>query len=108
MKSSKIKTSKLKSLPSQDPHSVRADKERNLQASIGKEVFDFRRSNKITFKELPNQTGLSMGMLSKIENGVTSPSLTTLQLLANALGVPLTVLSQSYEEEREAVHIKAG
>ena len=71
MKSSKIKTSKLKSLRSQDPNSVRADKERNLQAAIGKEVLDFRRSNKITFKELSDQTGLSMGMLSKIENEVT-------------------------------------
>ena len=108
MKSSKIKTSKLKSLRSQDPNSVRADKERNLQAAIGKEVLDFRRSNKITFKELSDQTGLSMGMLSKIENGVTSPSLTTLQLLANALGVPLTALFRRYEEDREAVHTKAG
>lgn len=108
MKSSKIKTSKFKSLPSQDPHSVRADKERNLEAAIGKEVRDFRRSKKITVKELSDQTGLSMGMLSKIENGVTSPSLTTLQLLANALGVPLTALFRRYEEDREAVHTKAG
>ena len=108
MKSSKIKTSKLKSLLSQDPHSVRADKERNLEVAIGKEVRAFRRSKKITVKELSDQTGLSMGMLSKIENGVTSPSLTTLQLLANALGVPLTALFRRYEEDREAVHTKAG
>ena len=108
MKSSKIKTSKLKSLPSQDPHSVRTDKERNLEAAIGKEVRNFRGSKKITVKELSDQTGLSMGMLSKIENGVTSPSLTTLQLLANALGVPLTALFRRYEEDREAVHTKSG
>ena len=108
MNSTKPKPSKLKSLPAQDPHSVRVDKERNLEAEIGKEVRDFRRSKKITVKELSEQTGLSMGMLSKIENGVTSPSLTTLQLLANALGVPVTALFRRYEEDREAVHTKAG
>ena len=47
-------------------------------------------------------------MLSKIENGNTSPSLTTLQTLANALSVPLTSFFRQYEERREAVHTKAG
>ena len=31
-----------------------------------------------------------------------------MQLLANALGVPLTALFRRYEEDREAVHTKAG
>ena len=53
-------------------------------------------------------TDLSIGMLSKIENGNTSPSLTTLQTLANALSVPLTSFFRGYEERREAVHTKAG
>lgn len=47
-------------------------------------------------------------MLSKIENGNTSPSLLTLQTLANALSVPLTSFFRQYEERREAVHTKAG
>ena len=47
-------------------------------------------------------------MLSKIENGVTSPSLTTLQTLANALSVPLTSFFKGFEQQREAVHTKAG
>jgi transcriptional regulator with XRE-family HTH domain len=38
-----------------------------------------RQNQRITVKELSDETGLSIGMLSKIENGVTSPSLTTLQ-----------------------------
>ncbi len=32
----------------------------------------------MTVADLSNRTGLSIGMLSKIENGNTSPSLTTL------------------------------
>jgi hypothetical protein len=47
-------------------------------------------------------------MLSKIENGNTSPSLTTLQLLADALSVPLTSFFRRFEERRDAVHTKAG
>ena len=34
--------------------------------------------------------GLSVGMLSKIERGVSSPSLSTLTAVAAALNVPLT------------------
>ena len=47
-------------------------------------------------------------MLSKIENGNTSPSLTTLQTLADALSVPLTSFFRGFEERHEAVHTKAG
>jgi transcriptional regulator with XRE-family HTH domain len=60
-----------------------------------------RQNQRITVKELSEQTGLSIGMLSKIENGVTSPSLTTLQSLAHALNVPLTALFRQFEERRE-------
>ena len=97
-----------KPVPAQDPHKLRFDKERNLESAIGKEVKTFRQNQGITVKELSEQTGLSIGMLSKIENGVTSPSLNTLQLLASALGVPITSLFRRYEEAREAVHTRSG
>ena len=47
-------------------------------------------------------------MLSKIENGMTSPSLTTLQILANVLSVPITSFFRGFEEKREAVFVKVG
>ncbi len=97
------------SLPlAQDPHRVRVEKERNLEVAIGKEVKALRQNRGITVKELAEQTGLSIGMLSKIENGMTSPSLTTLQLLAHGLGVPLTTFFRGFEEKREAIHTRAG
>lgn len=92
----------------QDPHRVRFDKERNLEVAIGKEVKALRQAQKITVTELSEQTGISLGMLSKIENGATSPSLTTLQLLASGLGVPVTAFFRRFEEKREAVHTKDG
>jgi DNA-binding XRE family transcriptional regulator len=66
----------------QDPHRVIAGRERNLETAIGRQVRGLRQNQRITVKELSDQTGLSIGMLSKIENGITSPSLTTLQSLA--------------------------
>jgi transcriptional regulator with XRE-family HTH domain len=47
-------------------------------------------------------------MLSKIENGATSPSLSTLQALAKALQVPLTTFFRDYDEMRTATFVKAG
>jgi mannose-6-phosphate isomerase-like protein (cupin superfamily) len=47
-------------------------------------------------------------MLSKIENGATSPSLSTLQALSKALQIPFTFLFKRYEEFRAATFVKAG
>ncbi len=93
---------------SQDPHRVREISERNLEAAIGREVRIFRRQQGMTVADLAQITGLSIGMLSKIENGNTSPSLTTLQVLSHAFSVPVTSFFKSYEERREAHHVKAG
>ena len=93
----------------QDPHRTRdGEREKVLEIAIGREVRAFRKQQEITVAELSNATGLSIGMLSKIENGNTSPSLTTLQTLANALSVPLTSFFRRFEETRQAVHTKSG
>lgn len=92
----------------QDPHSTRDDREKVLEVAIGREVRAFRRQKGITVADLAELTGLSIGMLSKIENGNTSPSLTTLQALSHALSVPLTAFFRGFEEHREAVHTPAG
>lgn len=92
----------------QDPHVVRDEREKVLEVAIGREVRAYRRQQEITVAELSTITGLSIGMLSKIENGNTSPSLTTLQTLANALSVPLTSFFRGFEEKRQAVHTKSG
>jgi transcriptional regulator with XRE-family HTH domain len=93
---------------SQDPHALREPKVNNLEIAIGHEVRAFRKQLGITGADLASATGLSLGMLSKIENGNTSPSLTTLQSLSRALGVPLTAFFRRFEEPRNAVFVKAG
>lgn len=79
-----------------------------LAEAIGKQVRTLRKKLNITVAMLARQSGLSTGMLSKIENGQTSPSLATLTALANALQVPVTSLFSHYEEQRDVSYIKAG
>ena len=83
--------SRIAPVLSQNPHKTsNRSREKVLEVAIGREVRAFRRQHNVTVADLAKSTGLSIGMLSKIENGVTSPSLTTLQTLANTLSVPLT------------------
>lgn len=95
-------------IPTQDPHKLREEKEHNLERAIGREIRDLRRRRGMTVARMAEAAGLSPGMLSKIENGATSPSLTTLQALAAALSVPVTAFFRRFGERREAVHVKAG
>ena len=92
----------------QDPHKTTGALTNVLEVAIGREVRGVRKQQGMTVADLSRTTGLSVGMLSKIENGNTSPSLTTLQTLANALSVPLTSFFRGFETRREAVHTKAG
>lgn len=82
--------------------------ENQLEIAIGLQVRAFRRQLNMTVAELSKQAQLSPGMLSKIENGLTSPSLATLKSLSQALNVPVTSFFRKYEEERDASFVKAG
>ena len=92
----------------QDPHRLKGEREKILELAIGREVRANRRQQNITVADLAQMTGISIGMVSKIENGNTSPSLSTLETLSNALGVTLTSFFRRFEESRSAIHTKAG
>ena len=93
----------------QDPHLGRSEpREKVLEVAIGRQVRSVRTRQNMTVADLAQLTGLSIGMLSKIENGHTSPSLTTLQTLADVFSVPITSFFRSFEERRHAVHTKSG
>jgi transcriptional regulator with XRE-family HTH domain len=92
----------------QDPHKVGPAEGRHLEQAIGREVRNFREKLGLTIAELAKSSRISAGMLSKIENGTTSPSLSTLQALSRALHVPVTALFRSFEEANEATFVKAG
>ena len=92
----------------QDPHRLREERENILEVAIGHEVRNYRQKAGMTVADLSRRTGLSIGMLSKIEHGNTSPSLTTLQSLSNALSVPVTAFFRQFEDVHDAVHTQTG
>src|SRR5437899_6430292 len=79
-----------------------------LEAGIGAEVRRLRKSLDLTVVELGLAAGISAGMLSKIENGAISPSLGTLDALAQALNVPISDLFAESEERRDCSFVKSG
>jgi transcriptional regulator with XRE-family HTH domain len=86
----------------------RSKRDNRLELCIGREVRHQRQKHDMTVTELADLAGLSSGMLSKIENGLTSPSLATLQSLASALNVSVTSLMRRFEERRDATFVPAG
>ncbi len=79
-----------------------------LEVAIGRQVRQFRQQLNMTVVEVAKLAGLSPGMLSKIENGQTSPSLATLRSLSLALNVPVTAFFRKYEEQRDATLVRGG
>jgi len=75
---------------------------------IAARVRELRLQLRLTVAQLSSRSGLSKGMLSKMENAKTSPSLATLTRLSSALDVPLTAFFRGLDEERDVLLVKAG
>lgn len=78
-----------------------------MQEHIGNQVRRLRLSRNLSLRELAQRSGLNINTLSLIENGKTSPSVTTLQQLAMALGVRITEFFESAEAEQEVIYTPA-
>jgi len=81
---------------------------RSLEKALGGQVRLLRRKHDLSVSDLANAAGISLGMMSKIENGQISPSLTTLQSLAAALSVPISSLFASVEDRQDCSFVPAG
>jgi transcriptional regulator with XRE-family HTH domain len=79
-----------------------------LSLTVGSRLRAERQRNHLTLSELAQRSGLSTGMLSKIENAQLSPSLRTLARLGTALAVPVTTFFRGLDEEHDASFVKAG
>lgn len=65
---------------------------RSIEASIGTRIRTLRTGKNLKLNDLSQATRLSKGLLSKIENGKVSSPVSTLALIAEALGVSLSAL----------------
>jgi transcriptional regulator with XRE-family HTH domain len=82
--------------------------EQALEAVIAERVREFRLHLGLTVGQLAERSGMSKGMLSKIENAQASPSLSTLARLSDALSVPVTAFFRGLSEEQDVLHVQAG
>jgi transcriptional regulator with XRE-family HTH domain len=81
---------------------------RVLELAIGRRIRGLRRQRDLSTVDLSAAAGISTGMLSKIENGQISPSLSTLQSVAEALGVSISSLFATFEERQDCSYVPAG
>jgi transcriptional regulator with XRE-family HTH domain len=82
--------------------------EEEINRAIAARLSEERRRLGLTLQEVGRRSGLSIGMISKIENAQTSPSLRTLARLSQALDVPVTTFFRGFEEERDASFVRSG
>lgn len=69
---------------------------------IGSTIRAIRKRKNITIAQICEETGLSQGFMSQLETNKTSPSISTLENIANALKVPLAYLLLK-KEDRMAI-----
>jgi len=81
---------------------------RALEKALGLRVRQLRRQQDLSVADLSAAAGLSTGMLSKIENGQISPSLTSVHSLAQALNVPISALFALAEDRQDCSYVAAG
>lgn len=58
---------------------------------VTKTLIESRIEQNMTQKELAERTGIRQSNISRIENGVSSPNISTLQKLAEGLGMSLQI-----------------
>jgi transcriptional regulator with XRE-family HTH domain len=74
---------------------------------LGKRIRVLRNGQGLTIRELATKSSISVNTLSLIENGKTSPSVSTLHQIASALNFPITKLFDTPKEKLEIVFTKA-
>ena len=73
---------------------------------IGARLRELRKDRLLSIQQLADRVGLSIGMISQIERGLSTPSLRSLRLLAEALDVPVSwffASSKGYSASRHIV-----
>lgn len=75
------------------------------QVRLGSEIRQTRLRRKMKLSELADKAGVSASLVSQIENGKASPSLSTLRRFANALGVKV---ANFFIDEAESDGVRHG
>jgi transcriptional regulator with XRE-family HTH domain len=83
-----------------------ADNESNID--VGRRLREIRMSRGLSIRALAESSQLNVNTLSLIENGRTSPSVSTLQLIAQTLQVPISAFFERDEGQKKVVYQRTG
>ncbi|WP_367615335.1 helix-turn-helix domain-containing protein [Teichococcus aerophilus] len=72
------------------PGTAEFDDGRDSDRRLGECIRAIRLSRNMSIQELSRRTGLSNGMVSQLERGLTTPSVRSLRLMSQALLVPIS------------------
>jgi len=75
--------------------------------NVGRRLRELRAERRLSIRALAEQSGLNVNTLSLIENGKTSPSVSTLQQVAAALKTPITAFFEIETAPQRIVYQKA-
>ncbi len=78
-----------------------------ISIDVGNRLRQLREARKVSMRTLATMSGLSANALSMIERGKTSPSVSTLYRIADALAVPVTDFFGPEEARQKVVFLKA-
>ena len=78
-----------------------------ISVNVGAELRALREEKGLSIRALARASGISANAISMIERGRTSPSVSTLYKMADALNIPITDFFKSTPERLEVVFIKA-
>lgn len=79
-----------------------------LSVNVGNRLRELREERNISMRGLAAKSGLSANALSMIERGKTSPSVSTLHKLSEAMGVDITAFFGEPVERKQVVFLKAA
>ncbi len=77
------------------------------EVNVGQRLRALRLERGLSIRALAERSGLNVNTFSLIENGKTSPSVSTLQQIAGALDGPITAFSEASEPANSSAHVVA-
>jgi len=72
-----------------------------LEKKIADKIYEIRKNKGLTLAQLGDATGLSKGLLSRIENNQVSPPIATLSKIARGLEVPISIFFEEDETDHK-------
>lgn len=86
---------------------TKQEKQTPAEVLVGRKLRELRNRQGLSLRALANRSGLNVNTLSLVENGKSSPSVSTLQQLALALEVPIATFFESEPIEKQIVFTPA-